>query len=171
MIFGGGTGPSQPIFDDVWEYDGTTWQQISPAVTPSARVASCMVTDSGQSRVLMFGGGQWQNPFENDTWSYANNAFVQLSPANSPPPLQSANCAYDEWRGRVVLQGGSTSQVPLTFTNATWELDGNTWNDVTPSNGPGQTCCSIMATNPGGRGVMLLTTDGETWTFEPPAVP
>lgn len=168
VLFGGGIQPSLPTLNDAWAYDSSGWTPLNPSAVPSARVAACMGTDA--SRVLMYGGGQWQNPYEGDTWSISAGVFSLLSPTNSPPPLQSSTCAYDGWRDRFVIQGGGLTQVPLTFSSATWEFDGNTWTQVAVGGGPGQSCCAMMATNPGGRGLMMLV-NGGTWVLEPPVVP
>ena len=43
MLFGGYIPDS--FYDDTWEYDGTQWQQISPATSPPARDRHAMAYD------------------------------------------------------------------------------------------------------------------------------
>ena len=169
LLFGGGINPGIATFGDVWSYDGS-WTELTPGTLPSSRVAACMAADTTQPRILMFGGGQWQDPYFGDTWTISNGIFTELNPAMSPPPLQSTTCAFDSWTGRYVLHGGGTSQVPLTFSDATWEFDGATWVNRGLGNNPGQSCCSVMTVNAGGRGLMMYN-GAATWTYAPPVVP
>ena len=54
VLFGGSVGPvSDAIrFDDVWEWDGTNWEQRLPSLSPAARDQHGMVFDPIRGRVV-----------------------------------------------------------------------------------------------------------------------
>lgn len=84
--------------------------------------------------------------------------WAQRNPATSPGPRSGGAMAYDAARSRVVLHGGTTSG---GVSNETWEWDGATWANVTPTSaadqGPKRAFAS-MAFVPG-RGVVLVGED------------
>lgn len=69
----GGYGPYYPdgrSTSDTWEYDGSTWVQISPQGSPEAREQHVMAYDSARRRVVMFGGFRDPGGLGGDTWEY-----------------------------------------------------------------------------------------------------
>ena len=66
VLFGGAS--LSGVFSDTWEWDGTSWTQLSPAASPPARDAHAMATLG--SKVVLFGGGNGTTAV-NDTWSYS----------------------------------------------------------------------------------------------------
>ncbi len=55
----GGFGPSSPggqEGNDTWEYDGTTWVQAAPQVSPAPAEQRGMAYDASRSSTVMFGG-------------------------------------------------------------------------------------------------------------------
>jgi hypothetical protein len=53
VLFGGFDGSR---LGDTWEWDGTTWSEISHPVSPSARSSHAMAYDAARGRVILFGG-------------------------------------------------------------------------------------------------------------------
>lgn len=56
IVFGGANAAGVNL-DDTWEWDGTSWRDISSTPRPSARQGAEMAFDARSSEVLLFGGG------------------------------------------------------------------------------------------------------------------
>jgi hypothetical protein len=58
VLFGGMQSqlPGIPLLGDTWEWDGATWNQASPPVSPSPRCAAACAYDPRRSRVVALGG-------------------------------------------------------------------------------------------------------------------
>ena len=69
MLFGGYEYGGTLELDDTWEWDGTTWTQLSPTTTPPKRYDCNMVYDGARGVVVMFGGYDEGVPF-GDTWEF-----------------------------------------------------------------------------------------------------
>ena len=74
VLFGGmrdGTFIPATYFGDTWEFDGTTWTQVTPVgPTPSPRISE-LAYDSVRGKVVMFGGyGDTAPNLHSDTWEY-----------------------------------------------------------------------------------------------------
>jgi len=64
----------------------TTWSQLDPATSPSARATGTAMThDSATSQLVLFGSGDASGSL-NDTWTWDGTTWTQLDPAVSPPP-------------------------------------------------------------------------------------
>lgn len=136
VLFGGGlTASGTPVYDDTWEWNGSTWTQRSPATVPPARWNSYLVSDWARGNVVMFGGGVGATPqYFADTWIWDGTDWQLRSPAASPSPRRYGGGAYDAQRGLVVIFGGLTSG---GSTNETWLWDGTDWRNDASAPGPG----------------------------------
>ncbi len=131
LLFGGFT-PSVH-FADLWAYNGTSWQDITPATTPTARDTAAMAYDPVRDVVVLFGGFNINGDvYYSDTWEFDGTTWTQRSPATSPPARRNHAMVYDPVRGAVVLFGGEIGTFPLDLGD-TWEWNGTTWTEVTPS--------------------------------------
>lgn len=112
VMFGGeaATGSTWTPNDETWEFDGTTWQQKTPAVHPSARIDAAMFYENG--RVILFGGEGLD-----DTWAWDGTTWTPLI-VSTVPTGTIAGAAYDRQRNVGVL---------ITSTG-TWEWNGTTWS-------------------------------------------
>jgi hypothetical protein len=144
VIFGGhkDTPPNfQPGFEvitnDVWEWDGTNWTQITPPSSPTARIAPVMCYDGARGEVLMLGGSTF-NPEPPDyygsrkiLWGWDGTQWTQrgLVPGGSAEPYIGGGHAFgfDPVRGVAVLFGHfGDNAYPV------WEWNGTLWTKVTP---------------------------------------
>jgi hypothetical protein len=133
VLFGGVTAGAQtPYLGDTWEWDGTTWSQVS-STGPSPRGLHAMAYDSKNKYTLLFGGGSYNGSAVSnygDTWRWDGSTWLRLS-NTGPSARENPAMAYDAARGRMVLFGGGNAVVgPSAETGDTWEWDGTSWTQV-----------------------------------------
>ncbi len=123
--------------NDMWSYDYNTdtWVELTPDELPSLRIYCDIVYDSQSDRMILFGGTmlpQAEAPF-GDTWAYHldTDIWTELNPATSPGKRGWYAAVYSTKADRVILFGGGTRRG--TVTNETWiyDLEANTWTNVT----------------------------------------
>jgi hypothetical protein len=125
VMYGGATnGSTGPVLGDTWEYDGTTWVQRTPSVSPGPRVYGSMVYDLQRARVILFGGRTALNSGTLDeawVWDSPGNQWVRLSPQGPTcGPRDLVATAYDLSRARLVVAGGY--RTGAGGLNDTWEM-------------------------------------------------
>lgn len=105
-------------YTDTWEWNGSTWTQVSAGSgLPPARMS--MTYDSVRQRVVMY-GGQYPNgivsatPFEWDGTGWTTRSTLPDPVFGNPPPVLPSPITYDRARNVYVLY--------RVFD--TWELDG-----------------------------------------------
>ncbi|MDP3244850.1 MAG: MopE-related protein, partial [bacterium] len=111
VLFGGWGGGS--YFGDTWEWNGTTWTQVS-STGPAPRVNHAMAYDSQRQKTVLFGGRD--GSLKGDTWEWNGTTWTQVS-TTGPLPRNDHAMAYDSQRGKVVLFGGYDGGYP----GDTWE--------------------------------------------------
>lgn len=197
VLFGGTYADTEEflIFDDTWEWDGTTWTAVSTS-GPPARFDAKMAYDAARQRVVLF-GGQDGNDFLGDTWLWDGTSWT-AAPGSGPPCRSYHAMTYDAGRERVVVFGGASPCVNFPFITDqqdTWEWDGSAWTQVA-SSGPGARRFGVMtydgvrqrsvlyggwpaAVSPPGGGPLesdiplgdVWEWDGQTWTQQVTSVP
>ncbi|MBN1607496.1 MAG: hypothetical protein JW940_12735 [Polyangiaceae bacterium] len=173
ILFGGVQLSTPYILADTWEWDGNTWLQRTPAVSPPARFGHAMAYDSARQHTVLFAGVRGT---ADDTWAWDGNIWSQHSPVTRPLPRAQHVLAHDSSRHRTVLFGGSTS---LGTSGDTWEWDGKNWSQCMPSSNPiGRYLHAMVYDSARQRAVlfgganptMLNDTwewDGSNWTWRP----
>lgn len=132
-----------------------------------------MAYDSNRQRIVLFGGALIFNNGNNvaylaDTWEWDGATWQQpfVSTGSSPPPRAGHAMAYDPVRNRVVLFGGADT-AHGAFSD-TWEWDGTTWIQRTPSNSPPGGAGGQMAYDPGRQRIVHfgggMSSDIWEWT-------
>jgi hypothetical protein len=122
----GGLGDTAEL-GDTWEWDGVTWNERTPASSPSPREAHAMAYDPLRQRLVLFGGIAGSGVL-GDTWEWDGTSWAERTPAHSPQPRYSAGMTYDPQRERIVLFGGAGFAV----YQDTWEWDGTDWVVLAP---------------------------------------
>lgn len=142
VLFGGTTNPNTPseLFD-TWEWNGTTWTQVTTANAPLETSYSCMCFDVNRGVCVLTGGTSLFGAPDQKTWEYDGVNWVDRTAAVGAAPsatpglgVQNAKMVYDTARGVSVLYGGRTPNG--TFSTDTFEYDGTAWTIVasgTPS--------------------------------------
>lgn len=119
-----------------------TWLNLSPPTAPSPRESPLLAFDSRTGQVILFGGFRLSGML-NDTWAYdpVANRWTNLTTATHPSIactwcFATAGMVYDSGADRVILFGGTTG--PDNNANETWAYDvtGNTWTQMHPTDFP-----------------------------------
>jgi hypothetical protein len=110
LLFGGdsATSVNRQLLNDTWVWTGTTWTQLSPATSPSARFGGVMAYDPATSQLVLFGGGaSFTGTLKlNDTWAWTGTTWSKLSPTTSPSARSDAKFAYDAATSQLLLFTG-----------------------------------------------------------------
>lgn len=142
VLFGGSTLTSPFLSNETWTWDGRSWTQQHPALSPAPRQDAAMAYDANNQVVVLFGGqtdpAQAALPQLNDTWVWDGVNWQQRHSAGSPSPRVFASMAYDGARKLVVLFGGSSGQGQVYDGGYrdTWTWDGLAWTQVSPATSP-----------------------------------
>lgn len=122
------------MFDDTWEWRGTTWHRLQPAESPPGRSSFGMATDLAGRRIVLFGGAPAPGGEAGDTWTWNGFTWTRERPASSPTPRTGGAMAFHRRLGRVVLFGGGNDE-NLVYAD-TWTWDGATWTRLDPATRP-----------------------------------
>lgn len=115
-----------------------TFLNLSSNETPPASWLACMVFDSRDGYVLLFGGILVTNMAQQQTWIFANGGWSQLYtptfPPTSPPARFGANIAnISGTNGYVLLYGGlSEPQKNAPALGDVWTYLAGVWTNLTP---------------------------------------
>ena len=132
LIFGGyqwftnGTGETQ---QNMWAWNGSDWQQVTPATVPARRIGASMGWDSTTSQLILF-GGEVGSTYYNDTWLWNGTNWVQKSPATIPPVRMGAPLVFDPATAQMLLIGGLNNSA----LGDTWTWSGTNWSQQNPAN-------------------------------------
>jgi Galactose oxidase, central domain len=151
---------------------GPRWASAGGDAGPPAANAPALAYDSTRKVLVLFGGYR-ATPNKNidETWEWsAGGGFVQRSLPRSPSPRLGHVMVYDSARSRIVLFGGSAGR-PL---DDTWEYDGTTWTERSPSVVPPPRVAACAAYDSarkvsvvfGGRSNDQSTSLSDTWEWD-----
>ena len=127
VVLFGGSGQGGARFDDVWEWNGSSWSgPLTPALRPSARRGHALTYDAARERIILFGGNDGVFVTEHDDlWAWNGTTWSgPFTPSPRPTPRNNHALAYDRARERVVLFGGSGGGLQSDV----WEWDGAAWS-------------------------------------------
>ncbi len=169
VLFGGVhiTGGEWYYLDDTWEWHGTAWIRRTPETSPPARDGHALAYDGVRGVSVLFGGLWWDEPV-NDTWEWDGTAWRERIPASSPSARWGHALAYDSKRRVTVLFGGMVrTETADLSVNDTWEWDGTTWTQRSPSTAPSARAGHAMVYD-SRREVTVLFGGGldDTWEWD-----
>jgi hypothetical protein len=137
VLFGGWStsGMSRShLLGDTWTWDGQTWTEQTPPMTPPGRFAAGMAYDAVGQQVVLFGGSDGNMPL-GDTWTWNGKGWSLQAPTASPTARRSPGMASTAQK--VVLFGGADcSGNPCGFFGDTWTWEGRTWTQQAPQTSP-----------------------------------
>jgi hypothetical protein len=127
ILFGGQGTNSQ--FNDTWSFNGASWAQVFPTLSPSVRSDACMSYDSVNTLWVMFGGRNEYN-YLPETWIYkagSTNNWSQVTVPNGVGPSGriGAQMCFDTNTNRTIMFGGITASASYP-SNETWSFNGAT---------------------------------------------
>jgi hypothetical protein len=136
LMFGGISFVSASAFAETWEWDTATksWTELSVSPSPPARGGAGLVYDPINDRMVLHGGWDPATGLLADTWAWdpSAGAWSNLGPSAGPNFHARAyhGFVYNSANGRPTIFGGLGG--PTSYLNDLWELQGNTWVNVTP---------------------------------------
>lgn len=115
VLFGGARLSNGSLASETWEYDGSSWSQVSQNSGPAARIDHSLVYHDAAGVTLAFGGRGMSGRLS-DVWAWYDGSWSQVPVCDSTVPLRwFDHAAYDPLR-KVVVTGGWGGEL------ATWEL-------------------------------------------------
>lgn len=128
VLFGGLRQSGFLAYGDTWEYDGSTWTQVTGGFSPQPRFGHAMAYDPVRGRVVMFGGADQNNQIHADgTWEYDGTSWQPLFTfGDQPHPRMYHRMSWNPIRQRIVMMGGRTTRDNIDAAD-TWEFDGQNW--------------------------------------------
>ncbi|MFI5299206.1 MAG: hypothetical protein ACHREM_14005 [Polyangiales bacterium] len=185
VAFGGGYG--QVVDNNLYEYDGKAWtvRAENSGSIPGIRALAAMAYDVEHAVTLMFGGSCFSGcaaNILNDFWAWDGSNWTNLvadgaatmgdAGTSVPSRRRAAAMGYDPKRKVTVLFGGEESAGAGTISNDTWEWNGATWREVTPTLSPPPLAGAMMTWDAalerlvmvGGNTAQTFVYDGTTWT-------
>jgi hypothetical protein len=120
VLFGGWLGGfPNTLMDDTWEWDGTSWEKITPqSVSPRARRDHMLAYDDVRGRVVLFSGLANVTGYPNDLWEWDGAAWRSIPLATRPGGRIGAGLAYDIANHELILFSGQTGFI----NQETWSL-------------------------------------------------
>ncbi len=176
VLYGGWDPNASPpyVYSDTWEFNGTTWVDVTGGVRPPPVVTFCFAYDSARQVAVLYGGREAvrENPgwtvsewgMSDEIWEYDGSVWVDKSnPLGGSPPYSGVSCAYDRQSQRIVYFVGGDF-------GSTWEYDGESWEAVGAY--PGLTNSDFRAVYDSAREQVLsvggtrLLTGAPTYAFD-----
>ena len=117
---------------ETWVWDGTDWEERTPAAAPPVRHYGAMAYDPAHQVVILYGGFSSGQQLIN-TWTWDGATWTELTPANNPGARWVHQMVFDASRNRVVLFGGSS---PGGFRRDLWEWTGTDWVEISVGTEP-----------------------------------
>jgi len=128
-VYGGFDGMFYQL--GTWQFDGTTWLQLHPVNSPTARAGAIVAFDYTAQNVVLSQG--LADVYAGNTWTWDGVNWTEQSPAQQPPLLYNAAAAFDNGVRVLVAFGGGTGGVPQ---NGTWAWTGSDWVQGHPTASP-----------------------------------
>ncbi len=112
----GGQGATGYL-NDVWEWDGTNWANVTPTAKIDARAGHGAAYDNVRQMVVIAGGQTPQNTWLNDTWEWDGTRWTQRFTTPAIPALSNLAMDYDPQHGQIVAFQNATYLHQVTTAN------------------------------------------------------
>lgn len=127
FVVHGGLLNNQPL-KDVWEWDGASWTETSPATLPGAYAGMGLAFDRKSERVLLFAGNDPDAVLLRQLWSFDGAQWQSLTPASGGPTARVLPAMASGPSSMLVFGGNDGVE-----RDDTWEWDGSAWIERTES--------------------------------------
>ncbi len=173
LLFGGQHGPGNgSARGDTWTWNGTTWTQVTTAISPSPRYLHGLAFDASRGRAVLFGGtNDASSDFNGETWEFDGFNWNQVYTTHAPVGRFGHAMFFDANSQRVVLFGGRTGASTADQSSETWLYDGSDWTmqNLSVSPPPMQEMATTYDTSLR-RGVIAggisgTTNQGRVWVY------
>ncbi|MBI5762066.1 MAG: immunoglobulin domain-containing protein [Planctomycetes bacterium] len=134
VLFGGQVlSGAFAITNDTLEWDGRSWTQKSPIISPSPRTNHAMSYDLDRGVAVLFGGySHFGSATLRDTWERNGEYWTLRTPANSPISRSGHAMTFVSHQHATLLFGGGEG----SGMNDTWLWDGKNWNELHTTHSP-----------------------------------
>jgi hypothetical protein len=172
VLFGGfqyTSGPGGTIVNDTWTWNGATWTQLHPAVSPPPTASGSLAYDPSLRKLVLFGG----EIVPNDTWAWDGSNWSKLALRVAPPQRLKEAMALDPANNLLIMASG-VPNLGLPYSD-TWRLTTN-WLKLLPATAAPAVDGAAIAADPGTGNLVLFggSVNGgyvsQTWVFSPLAV-
>jgi hypothetical protein len=125
VLFGGAVdGSPDKTLADTWEFDGNTWLETTPGVSPGDRGAALLGYDPvRQIIVLVNGYSEATGTLRKDTWIYRDGAWTE-APSASAPQGSSLELIWHPTLQKLLIVGRKE-----TGSLCSWTFDGAVWKE------------------------------------------
>lgn len=169
VVFVGGQCFNGAVADETWEWDGTNWTDVSPAINPGSVLGHALAYDRTRNETILFGGTFIGAT--NTTYRYRNGKWTEASQNKEPGPRSLALMVYDPVRNVTLLYGGlNESREFFDF----WRYEGNRWTRLDVEGTPSSCSYPVGAWDANRQRLVMVCSDarvhewdGSTWkTFD-----
>jgi hypothetical protein len=116
VVFGG-TNANHSDVTDTWEWNGSTWTDVTPAVSPQPTAGHSLVFDRARGKVLMFGHYNTDDVYQWDGIAWT----LVLAVTAKPGPRFYPAVTYDDARSELLAYSGELSAFEPALYD-TWTL-------------------------------------------------
>ena len=148
VLFGGQSVTGPGLLGDTWTWDGKTWTEQQPALSPPACNGQILVYDAKLGMVVALVDSC---DGRTHTWAWDGSSWTMLLPTvELPGPRAGSAAAYDAANGTIVVFSQQGDGV-------TWTFDGKTWtrHGVVAGGPPGRDWTTLAFDPSSGRVVMF----------------
>lgn len=148
VVIFGGIGASGHL-NDAWAFDllMLSWSRLETrGAPPQPRLGHDAVYDS-QARRMIVWAGQDDRSFFNDVWALelSSLTWTELSPASRPQARYGSASVFDPPERRLVTFAGFTDLSRRFQDTQAFDLDTNSWEDLTPAGEKPEVRCLLTA--------------------------
>jgi hypothetical protein len=123
VLYGGHLSNASALLDETWTWDGTTWTQRHPAVTPGG-CEGPLGYDAAASQIILLCVREQQmgrGNYSVSTWAWSGATWTQLHPSTIPPGGGRMTMTYDAVGRELLLFGTLASSHTWTYANGQWK--------------------------------------------------
>ena len=128
LVYFGGYVSQDVDGSDTWTFDGSSWTQQHPSVSPPGRMMGLAQDDPVSGKVILFSGFSERGQANySDTWQWDGSTWTQLHPSTTPSPRNSSTSFVDQRVQRFFIEGGVTDG---GISSDLWYWTGSDWQQV-----------------------------------------
>jgi hypothetical protein len=146
VLYGGQSNAPSTFYDDTWEFDGSTWTQVT---TPGLgnRSYHAMAFDGSSNQTVLFGGATDNFPLPVDTWAYpepnVHSTFCVMGSGNGSDWAWSVNSAT--WDVTELSTGGVVGSPEVVADFFAGQINAAGCSGLAAAALPGTSCFNVTA--------------------------